>query len=45
MTTDQKIEVFFEAHPWVMVPIAATVVAIGWAALYALFSFAITKGI
>lgn len=48
MTTDQKIERFFEAHPWAMLPAAAVTVAAGWAALYALyalFAFAITKGI
>lgn len=43
MTTDQKIEGFFEAHPWAMGPIAVAVCAIGWAALYALFYF--TQGI
>ena len=45
MTTDQKIERFFEAHPWAMFHAAAVTVAAGWAALYALFAFAITKGI
>lgn len=39
MTTDQKIERFFEAHPWAMFPAAAVTVAAGWAALYILFYF------
>ena len=39
MTTDQKIERFFEAHPWAMFPAAAVTVAAGWAGLYILFYF------
>lgn len=39
MTTDQKIERFFEAHPWAMFPAAVGTVGIGWAALYILFYF------
>lgn len=39
MTTDQKIEGFFEAHPWAMFPAAAVTVGAGWAALYILFYF------
>lgn len=37
MTTDQKIERFFDAHPWAMFPAAVGTVGIGWAALYLLF--------
>ena len=39
MTTDQKIERFFEAHPCAMFPAAAVTVAAGWAGLYILFYF------
>lgn len=39
MTTDQKIERFFEAHPWAMFHAAAVTVAAGWAGLYILFYF------
>lgn len=39
MTTDQKIERFFDANPWAMLPAAVGTVGIGWAALYILFYF------
>lgn len=39
MTTDQKIERFFEAHPFAMFACAAVTTVAGWAALYLLFYF------